>query len=262
VIPSTSSVAFTGLVRASYHYIRNDGTGTTSEAAVSYAAFRGNSSSVTTIGYSYLDSVQLNDTGSIGTYYHAYLSPIVKNGTNTVTTEYGLYVGNMTATTLAANRYAIWTQGSTNKIHFAGVVDHDSNVVANGAAQHQTDGTSALPGYATSAQTNKGMFHAATNVLGWSTVGVERMRLDGSGNLGLGATAFGTNAAAALGIFNGTEPASSPADMVQLYSVDLSAGNATLGLRTETAVVTETVVSDRTLSVRINGTTYKICLKV
>lgn len=53
----------------------------------------------------------------------------------------------------------------------------------------------------------------------------------------------------------------SAADTVTLSSYDLSAGNRTLAIGTETAVVTETVVSDRTLSVRINGTTYKICLK-
>lgn len=80
--------------------------------------------------------------------------------------------------------------------------------------------------------------------------------------LGIGTTTFGTSAVNVLGIQNGTEPSTSPADMVQLYSVDLSAGNATLGIRTERAVVTESVVSDRTLSVRINGTTYKLCLKV
>lgn len=86
--------------------------------------------------------------------------------------------------------------------------------------------------------------------------------LNGSGkNVGIGASSWGTSADKVLGIFNGTEPTTSPIDMIQIYSVDLSAGNATLGLRTETAVVTETVTSDRTLSVRINGTTYKICLK-
>jgi hypothetical protein len=82
------------------------------------------------------------------------------------------------------------------------------------------------------------------------------------GNAGLGVTTWGTSAAKVLGIGNGTEPSTSPADMVQLYSVDLSAGNATLGLRTETAVVTESVTSDRTLSIRINGTTYKLMLKI
>ena len=85
--------------------------------------------------------------------------------------------------------------------------------------------------------------------------------LDKSGNVGIGYSAFGTSAVGVLGIVNGTEPSTSPADMIQLYSVDLSAGNATLGLRTETAVVTESVTSDRTLSIRINGTTYKLCLK-
>jgi hypothetical protein len=92
--------------------------------------------------------------------------------------------------------------------------------------------------------------------------GAPAARLTSTGNFGLDTTTFGTNAVGVLGIGNGTEPASSPADMVQIYSVDLSAGNATLGLRTETAVVSESVVSDRTLSIRINGTTYKLCLKV
>lgn len=82
------------------------------------------------------------------------------------------------------------------------------------------------------------------------------------GNIGIGTTAFGTNAATVLAIANGTVPSTSPADMIQIFSADISAGNASLGLRTETAVVTEAVVSDRTLSVTINGTIYKICLKV
>lgn len=60
---------------------------------------------------------------------------------------------------------------------------------------------------------------------------------------------------------NSTAPTTSPADMVTLYSVDASAGNATLGLRTEAAVVSESVTSDRTLQVVINGTVYKFCLK-
>lgn len=86
--------------------------------------------------------------------------------------------------------------------------------------------------------------------------------MDFNKNFLINTTSLGTSGVAVIAVGLGTEPTTSPADMVQLYSVDLSAGNATLGLRTETAVVTETVTSDRTLSVRINGTTYKICLKV
>jgi hypothetical protein len=41
--------------------------------------------------------------------------------------------------------------------------------------------------------------------------------IDGSGNVGIGVTSFGTSAATVLGIANGTAPTSSPAGMGQLY---------------------------------------------
>jgi len=83
------------------------------------------------------------------------------------------------------------------------------------------------------------------------------------GNLLLGATAAGASAAGGvLAMGNGAVAPSDSTDLAQIYAVDLSPGNCTLGIRVETAVVTESVVSDRTLSVVINGTTYKICLKV
>jgi hypothetical protein len=87
------------------------------------------------------------------------------------------------------------------------------------------------------------------------------LTVDSVGNVGIGTSSFGTSAQKVLALFNGTAPTTSPADMVQLFSVDLSAGNATLGIRTETGVVTESVTSDRTLMIKINGTNYKVCLK-
>ena len=45
----------------------------------------------------------------------------------------------------------------------------------------------------------------------------ERARIDTSGNLGVGVTAFGTAAAKIIGIANGTAPTTSPAGMGQLY---------------------------------------------
>jgi hypothetical protein len=45
----------------------------------------------------------------------------------------------------------------------------------------------------------------------------EKMRVDSSGNVGIGASSFGTNAAKVIGIANGTAPTTSPAGMGQLY---------------------------------------------
>jgi hypothetical protein len=45
----------------------------------------------------------------------------------------------------------------------------------------------------------------------------EVMRLDTSGNVGIGTTTFGTSAAKVIGIANGTAPTTSPAGMGQLY---------------------------------------------
>ena len=53
----------------------------------------------------------------------------------------------------------------------------------------------------------------------------------------------------------------STTDRAGIYAIDLSAGNCTLGINTETAVATEAVASDKTLTVRINGASYKILLR-
>lgn len=49
------------------------------------------------------------------------------------------------------------------------------------------------------------------------TGGAEKARIDSSGNMGIGVTAFGTSASKVLGIANGTAPTTSPAGMGQLY---------------------------------------------
>lgn len=57
------------------------------------------------------------------------------------------------------------------------------------------------------------------------------------GNIGIGTSSFGTNAATVLGIANGTAPTTSPTDMVQMWSADQVAGNACLHTRTEGGAV-------------------------
>lgn len=82
------------------------------------------------------------------------------------------------------------------------------------------------------------------------------MTLSVDGNLGIGTATFGTSAAKVLALANGTVPSTSPADMVQLFSTDISAGNASLGIRTEAAVSTSNVGVSHTLAVTVNGTIY------
>lgn len=58
-----------------------------------------------------------------------------------------------------------------------------------------------------------------------------------------------------------TVPTTSPADQINIFAADASAGNCTLGIRTEAALVTESVTSDRTLAIVHNGTVVKLCIK-
>jgi hypothetical protein len=91
-------------------------------------------------------------------------------------------------------------------------------------------------------------------------VGSERMRLDASGNLGLNTTTFGTSAAGVLSLGTGTAPTSGPADTVQLFSVDRSAGNTIPAVRCEGSGVTNAGITSTTvthkIAMQVNGTIY------
>jgi hypothetical protein len=88
----------------------------------------------------------------------------------------------------------------------------------------------------------------------------EHMRLDTSGNLGLNTTAFGTSAAGVLSLGTGTAPTTGPADTVQLFSVDRSAGNTIPAVRCEGSGVTNAGITSTTvthkIAMQVNGTIY------
>ena len=88
----------------------------------------------------------------------------------------------------------------------------------------------------------------------------ERLRINSVGNVGINTATFGTSAATVLGIKTGTAPTTGPADTIQLYSTDLSAGNTILSLFTEgtgatTAGITNVTVTNK-IAIRVNGTVY------
>jgi hypothetical protein len=57
------------------------------------------------------------------------------------------------------------------------------------------------------------------------------------GNTGIGTSTFGTSATRTFAVLNGTAPSSSPADTFQMYSNDITAGNAAPHFRTENGAV-------------------------
>ena len=53
-----------------------------------------------------------------------------------------------------------------------------------------TAGSASAPGVAVSGDTNTGMFSPSADVLAWATAGTERVRVDASGNVGIGGAPF------------------------------------------------------------------------
>lgn len=81
----------------------------------------------------------------------------------------------------------------------------------------------------------------------------------GTSNFIIGASTAGTSAAKCLVLSNSATAPSDSADKVHLYSVDLSAGNAMLGIYAETAAQTAVATaSTHKLPIKYNGTTYYI----
>jgi hypothetical protein len=57
------------------------------------------------------------------------------------------------------------------------------------------------------------------------------------GNTGIGTSTFGTSATRTFAVLNGTAPSTSPADTFQMYSADITSGNAAPHFRTENGAV-------------------------
>lgn len=136
---------------------------------------------------------------------------------------------------------------------FTNVFQMSSNGVRVGPA-----GTVSLPSISQVSDPDTGMWFPTANTLAWSTGGSERMRITSAGNLGLGTSTFGTSAATTFAIATGTAPTTGPADTIQIYSTDLSAGNTMLSLYTEGTVVNAntTAATTHRIAIRVNGTVY------
>jgi hypothetical protein len=111
-----------------------------------------------------------------------------------------------------------------------------------------------------SAQNDALLFTLGSNAIRFGVAQIEKMILDASGNLGLNTTTFGTSAAGVLSLGTGTAPTTGPADTVQLFSVDRSAGNTIPAVRCEGSGVTNAGITNTTvtnkIAIQVNGTIY------
>jgi hypothetical protein len=230
-----------------------------------------------------------NATFTAANIVHFYVVPQAKPASPTITAQYGFLVdtGLTDASTvnyafytgLAASgttRWAFYSAGSAPN-YFNGVVRIGTSSSAGDQALN-VSGAVRVAGTTSANQTSAGTmdFNTASSqlrFLSWGPSGTQgsitwwtgagagsttqRMTLNGSNNLGLATSTFGTSATNTFSVASGTAPTTGVADTVQFYSSDLSAGNTIPSYYTEgTNVGTGTPTADRTIAVRFNGTIY------
>jgi len=204
--------------------------------------------------------------GSVITNLHGYFT---QTGLTTGTNNYGFY-GNIAAS--GTSRWNFYANGTAPNYFagncFIGATTGDQALNINGAVRVAAATTANQTSAATMDFTGGAMrflVWGASGVQGtiqwWTGSGAlgatQRMTLNGSNNLGLATSTFGTSATNTFSVFTGTAPTTGPADTVQYYSTDLSAGNTIPSWYTEgTNVGTGTPTANRTIAVRFNGTIY------
>lgn len=225
-------------------------------------------------------------TFTLANMVHFYAQPQAKGAGSTITAQYGFLADSgMTDATITygfysgiasgTNRFGVYMAGSAIN-YFNGLVrlgnasagDQQLNVngavrVANTTSANQTSagtmdfntGSSQLRFLSWGPSGTQGLITWWTGAGGAATT--QRMTLNGSNNLGLATSTFGTSATNTFSVASGTAPTTGVADTVQFYSSDLSAGNTIPSFYTEgTNVGTGTPTADRTIAIRFNGTVY------
>jgi hypothetical protein len=110
---------------------------------------------------------------------------------------------------------------------------------------------------------NSFYFNHVLNDLSLRVGGAQRANFDASSNWLMASASVGTSGTGVFCLNNGTEPTTSPAGVVQIYSKDSSDGaaNATLGIRTEQAVeAIGTFTPSHKHKIWLNGVEYWIQL--
>jgi hypothetical protein len=146
--------------------------------------------------------------------------------------------GNATALAVSTDNVGIGTTSPDAKLdvykNFVGLSDVTAAVLGG------DDGAVGFCGIKVMSKDNQSIQGSGSQTLSVISNNTTDFVVTGNGNVGIGTTSFGTNAAGVIGIGNGTAPTTAPVDMVQLYAKD-DAGSSALYVRNEAN--TETILS-------------------
>jgi len=276
-------LATNGVVRQTINSAGNIGIGTTdieawhtSFKAIEFADTAISSQTDGTLMFHsnhYYDGVnKYKATGTAASYYisgGAHVFRIAPSGTAdaAITWTTALTINNSGNIGIGTTDIEAWDNNTFKAIEWygtaiAGGVNGNglyiySNAYYDGANKYKRSSQpSAYYGIASGTHTfNVAPSGTADAAITWTTA----LAIDNSGNALFMGASKETSQVGGLSIKQGTDPASNSADQVTLYAT--AGSDSTLGLCTEATVTSETVTSDRTLAIKINGTAYKLCLK-
>jgi hypothetical protein len=168
---------------------------------------------------------QLQVTGTARVTQSAYLATASGSvGIGTTSPQYNLHTNETKNTTnLFITTNSISTAGDYTQIGYGN--SGNGNTIFSYIRNESENPTNNLSSAISLGTTN------SSNIL------AEKMRITGAGNVGIEQQTFGTSATRTFAISSGTAPTSSPADCFQLYSADITAGNAAAHFRTEGGAV-------------------------
>lgn len=226
-----------------------------------------------TVTNSYGTRSQVHSRSANGTITNAYLYYGNYNHTaGTVTNKWGLYLTGETKNQISGNlnigsgTLSAWSTG-WRSIEFYG-----SSIMANNSSTDMyltnnayydgvwkykisSDEASCYAMANGSHEFRIASSGTADTSITWTTA----LTIDNSANALFNGASAETSQVGGINLKQGTNPSTSTADQITIFAT--SGASCTLGLRTEATVTTESVTSDRTLAVKINGTVYKLCLK-